>query len=77
MEIKMTKRISRNGKRFYYTFEWKRPGKWAGSGYFTYVKPKNTLEKTQIRKHLPFWKGKGSTYLREPGNGNYHIIIGA
>lgn len=53
MEIKLSKRASRNGKKIYYTLEWgKGPGDRRATGIFTYAKPQNTIEKLHNKEAL-------------------------
>jgi integrase/recombinase XerD len=53
MSIQVRSRISRDGQKIWYSFEWgKGPGERQATGMFTYAKPKNQIQKNYNKRIL-------------------------
>lgn len=59
MSIIITSKKSRNQQKIWYTFEWgKEPDQRKAAGIFTYVKPKDTIQKNFNKEALALLKNK-------------------
>ncbi|HUZ61971.1 MAG TPA: hypothetical protein VMU83_24560 [Hanamia sp.] len=53
MNINITQRLSKNGKSVYYSLEWgKAVGQRISTGIFTYVKPKDQIQRNHNKEAL-------------------------
>jgi integrase len=66
MDISITPRTTRNGKRIYYTLEWgKGSGERSATGIFTYAKPKDQLQRNHNKEALAILETKRSLLILE------------
>jgi len=74
MNINITKRLSRNGSKIYYSLEWgKSVGQRVSTGIFSYVKPKNQIQKNHNKEALMILENKRSQMVldRQAVNSGY------
>ncbi len=65
MNINITKRTSKDKQKVYYTFEWGRSGgQRMSTGVFTYLKPKDQIQKNHNKEALLILEFKRSQMVR-------------
>jgi hypothetical protein len=61
MSIEITGKVTRNGEKIWYTYEWgKGPGERKAAGVFTYTKPKGQIQKEHNQQALALLETKKS-----------------
>jgi hypothetical protein len=66
MSIYITERKSRKGDKIFYSIEWgKAPGQRVSTGIFTYIKPKDNLQKNHNKESLAILDLKRSKLILE------------
>ena len=64
MNINVTQRLSRNKQKNYYTLEWgKSSGQRMSTGVFTYVKPKDQIQRNHNKEVLQILEAKRSQMI--------------
>jgi hypothetical protein len=64
MSIEITGKVSRNGQKKWYTYEWgKSPGDRKAAGIFTYTKPKDQIQKNHNKEALALLETKKSQMI--------------
>jgi integrase/recombinase XerD len=64
MNINITQRLSRNSQKVYYTLEWgKAGGQRMSTGVFTYVKPKDQIQRNHNKEALKILEAKRSQMI--------------
>ncbi|HTR29923.1 MAG TPA: site-specific integrase [Puia sp.] len=66
MDVSITPRPTRNGQKIYYTLEWgKGPGERSATGIYTYVKPKDQLQRNYNKEALATLETKRAQLVLE------------